>query len=154
MYPCETRVLFWWNTPADCSGRYRGKLLILLWVHGWHVRCFSLGMDSLPYDVLIEPSSIWYGPSGTLPKSRDWQRWEGHVSEFFSIITRPDFDLNVVTWLVRDESDETPRYWDTCLFCGEPFDLDTDAQLAAPHWPYCSSLCACRADLDSEEDDI
>jgi hypothetical protein len=54
------------------------------------------------------------------------------------------------------DTDETPvgASWDVCLFCGEPFDLACDVQLASPHWPYCSLLCSCRASLDSMEDDI
>lgn len=57
-------------------------------------------MDSLPYDVLIDPFGVWYGPAGTDPRSRDWLCWPD-VSTFFQIITRPDFVLNVTTWRVR-----------------------------------------------------
>jgi len=40
--------------------------------------------------------------------------------------------------------------WDLCLFCwGYMAEVET-----AIHWPYCSLLCACRASLDSLEDDI
>lgn len=56
--------------------------------------------DVLPYDVLIDPSGFWYGPAGTLPKSRDWVRWQGTIDEIFAIMLREDFVLSVDTWLV------------------------------------------------------
>ena len=57
--------------------------------------------DPLPYDVLIDESGVWYGPSGTEPKSRDWYRFPGSVSDFFSIVCRPSFVLCVPVWRVR-----------------------------------------------------
>lgn len=57
-------------------------------------------MEPLPYDVLVDPSGVWYGPAGTVPKSRDWQRFDD-VQTFFNIVTRPEFVLTVDTWRVR-----------------------------------------------------
>lgn len=55
---------------------------------------------SLPYDVLIDSRGVWYGPHGTEPYSRDWLLFDD-VWHFFQIVTRPTFDLNVITWRVR-----------------------------------------------------
>lgn len=60
-----------------------------------------LSMNPLPYDILIDPSGVWYGPAGTDPKSRDWQTWNGPLYEFFCIICRPEFILDVTSWRVR-----------------------------------------------------
>lgn len=56
--------------------------------------------EALPYDVLIDPYGVHYGPAGTPPLSRDWQTWPD-VASFFSIVCNPTFVLNVVTWRVR-----------------------------------------------------
>lgn len=69
-------------------------------------------MNSLPYDVVIDQTGIWYGPAGTIPKSRDWQCFGNagyDVISFFQIVTREDFDLNVTTWRVRVYT-PYPRY--------------------------------------------
>ena len=56
---------------------------------------------SLPYDVVIDESGIYFGPAGTAPRSRDWVRFSGDAGDFFRVISRPDFDLNVTNWRVR-----------------------------------------------------
>lgn len=66
---------------------------------------------TVPYHIIIDAFGVFYGPLGTAPFSRDWQKFNGDVAEFISICSLDTFAMSPDdVWMVTARPlTHTPR---------------------------------------------